>query len=143
LRSIIRFLDGEFDKLPTYHGIYMFRSCHRKNGDVYPEVIYIGKADQDNGLAGRVNERHEHLADARKYVKDKGEGYYLSISYTDKNDDIDQYDWIARIEAALIYARQPAINIMSTVNFTYDETELHISGIRHLDLQGYYDVKRN
>jgi len=137
--------DKEFDNLPSYPGIYIFRVTTRNLDKSYnPKIVYIGKADQENGLKGRVNDQHEHLDDARKLVKkaqEAGEKAFLTIAYTDENPDLEKNDWIARVEAALIYAKQPEINTAGRDSFNYDETELNVSGKYHGGLNSFYDVK--
>lgn len=134
--------DKEFEKLPCYAGIYLFRLSHVENDRLYSKVIYIGKAESSEGLAGRVNEQHEHLDDARKLVKKAGDGYFLTISYTDKNDIFDKNDWLLRIEAALIYSVKPELNTDGVTSFTYDDTIINISGSRYNNLEKSYQVNK-
>ena len=134
--------DGQFDKLPDYKGIYMFRVTENKGDKWYSTIVYIGKADGDKGLKGRVNENHEHLEDARKkvdYKKSKGIDAFLTISYSDKNDN--NVNYLERIEAALIFAKQPSINNQGKDSFNYQKTTLNISGKRKYDLDNQYIVE--
>lgn len=138
--------DGEFDELPAYRGIYLFKVTTKgmKPNSFKSRVVYIGKADEKGGLRGRITPQHEHLEDARKLVKKAKEtdpSAFLIIAYTNENPDLENYNWLPRAEAALINGRKPEINCASTVSFGYDETELKISGDWSGGLERDYDVK--
>lgn len=133
--------DGEFEKVPQYKGIYLFRLTEKKNNKLFPTVVYIGVADGDTGLNGRINDKHEHLQEARELVKKekkKGKDVFLTISYSSKKIENDDY-W-RRIEAALIYSKKPVLNVSNTFSFNYPKTTIRVSGTRHLDLDSLYIV---
>ena len=135
--------DGAFDKLPNHKGIYMFRLTEITNNRWRPEVVYIGVAENDGGLKGRVNEFHEHINDARKLVKkekDKGRNVILTIAYTDENNQNDD-SW-KQIEAALIFCKKPVINTDGKESFNYCETTIDISGTYHNDLKEQYTAHK-
>ena len=134
--------DLEFDKLPEYKGIYLFKVTTIKDGINYSTIIYIGKADGENGLKGRVNENHEHITDARKRVEDAKKNdktAFLTIAYSDENSENEAY--LERIEAALIFSKKPPINTQSKESFSYADTILNISGNRMAGLEKHYSVK--
>lgn len=136
--------DNEFDKLPEYKGIYLFRVTVQTKSGWNCKVIYIGRADGEKGLKGRVNETHEHLEDARKLVKEsrqQGNDAFLTISYSDKDTDITNN--IERIESALIYGKKPQLNTQQVKSFSYDKTIIKISGKRHFDLDSKYEIERD
>ncbi len=135
--------DGEFDQLPNYKGIYMFRVTEIVNNKYYSKVVYIGVAKGEGGLADRINNNHEHINDARKIVnseKAKGKHVILTISYTDENAEYND-SW-ERIEAALIFGRKPPINIDGKDSFRNFKTTINISGKRHSDLKTKYIIER-
>ena len=134
--------DKQFDKLPEYKGIYLFRVTEEKDDEWYSTIVYIGKADGDKGLKGRVNENHEHLTDARKKVnsaKANGKDAFLTICYSDEDEENENY--LERIESALIFARKPSINDKGKDSFNYHKTILNISGKRKSDLKKQYIVE--
>ena len=133
--------DNQFDRLPNHKGIYLFRVSIRKNNYLESTIVYIGKANGDEGIKGRVNENHEHLVDARNIVtseKEKGNNAFLTICYSDSNKKNE--DYLERIEAALIFSRKPLINDKGKDSFNYDETILNISGSHMYDLEDHYIV---
>ena len=134
--------DKQFDKLPEHKGIYLFRITVEKDDKWDSTIVYIGKADGEKGLKGRVNENHEHLSDARKKVnnaKANGSNAFLTICYSDENETNE--DYLERIEAALIFARKPSINDKGKDSFAYHKTTLNISGERKYDLKKQYIVE--
>ena len=134
--------DSEFEKMPSYKGVYLFRLTERKDNKLYPRVIYIGVAEGGDGLAGRVNNYHNKLNEARKLVKieqSKGKDVFLTISYTNKNDEYNLY-W-NRIKAGLIFGRKPQLNDEYTKNFGYQKTTIIINGARHQDLKKKYTIE--
>ena len=135
--------DGEFDEIPSYKGVYLFRITERKNSKLYPKVVYIGVAEGEDGLAGRVNSSHNKLDEARELVKkeqSKGKDCILTISYTNKKEEYDAY-W-NRIEAGLIYKRKPELNTEYMDSFDYPETTINVSGGHHQDLEQQYAIKK-
>lgn len=136
--------DLEFDKLPEYKGIYLFKVTTIKDNNYHSRIVYIGKADGEKGLKGRVGENHEHIADARKKVeeaKKNDETAFLTIVYSDENSNNEPH--LERIEAALIYAKQPSINTQGKDSFNYPETVINISGSWKADFEKTYTVKKN
>lgn len=134
--------DGEFDEMPSYKGVYLFRLTERKDGKLYPTIVYIGVAEGEKGLAGRVNDSHNKLEETRKLVKkeqNNGKDVALTISYTNKKEEYDSY-W-NRIEAALIIGRQPELNDEYTKNFSFPKTTVNISGTRCCDLKEQYVIE--
>lgn len=135
--------DNEFSKLPKYKGIYLFRVTFEKDKKWYSRVVYIGKADGDDGLKERIDKGHEHLPDARKEVEkeiDKGSNAFLTIAYSDENKENDSY--LERIEAALIYKAQPIINDKCKDSFNYDKTIIKVSGERRFNLSDVYIAEK-
>ena len=140
-------LDNGFDQLPAHKGIYLFRVSIPTSKDCIESfIIYIGKADGENGLKGRINDSHEHIDDARKLVNDINSRLltgdkkcYLTISYSSKteytNDDIE------RIESALIFIKKPILNDKSKYSFNYQKTVIEITGNHKADLDEEYIVE--
>ena len=136
--------DNEFSKLPKHKVIYLFRVTIRKEKCWESKVVYIGKADGDDGLSGRVNKDHEHLPDARKEVEKeiaKGNDAFLTIAYSKENKENDSY--LERIEAALIFKAQPIINDKCKDSFNYDKTIIKVSGNRRFNLSDAYIAENN
>jgi hypothetical protein len=135
--------DNEFEKMPKYKGIYLFRLTIDKGDSWDSKVIYIGRADGEDGFAGRVKSDHEHLPDARKIVdeaKKNGKNAFLTIAYS--NEDEAVANNIERIESALIFAVQPTLNDKQTDSFNFDKTTLNISGKRYYNLNPTITVPR-
>ena len=135
--------DGEFDEIPSYKGIYLFRLSERKNNNLDSTIIYIGVAEGDKGLAGRVNESHNKLEEARKLVKEqqsKGKNVVLTISYTNKKEEYDSF-W-NRIEAGLIFGRKPRLNDEYKKNFGYLKTTIKVGGTHYQDLMKQYVIDK-
>ena len=123
--------DGDFKKLPHHKDIYLFRLSRNNNGVVESEIIYVGVADGCDGLAGRINENHEHLNEARELLNKKNrqdQKFYLSIAYSDENLNNNAY--LKRIEASLIFALQPLLNTDGKESFNYQTTTINLKGIK-------------
>lgn len=136
--------DGDFEKLPNHKGIYMFRVTEVKDdGLYYPKVVYIGVAEGEDGLSGRVNEAHERLDDARNLVekeKKLGKNTILTIAYTDEASDCND-SW-KRIEATLIFCKKPTLNTDGKESFNYYKTTVNVSGSRYRDLKKQYIAEK-
>lgn len=135
--------DGEFDEMPSYKGVYLFRLSERKDKYLNSSIIYIGVAEGDRGLAGRVNESHNKLDEARKLVKEqrnKGKDVVLTISFSNKKEEYDSF-W-NRIEAGLIFGRKPQLNDEYTKNFGYLKTTINIKGTHYQDLKKQYVIDK-
>ena len=106
--------------LPTYAGVYVVQSCvyNKDKGTVtLNKLIYIGKAD--SSIKDRVIE-HEKLNYWKKELKSGEELCYSSTPIsTDYNE---------RVEAALINANQPIINIEYKNSFPFDATIVNSLG---------------
>ena len=132
--------NGKYDVLPEHKGIYLFRvSVPTSDNHIDSFIVYIGKADGEKGLKGRINDGHEHIADAKKLIADinsklltSDKKCRLTISYSEKadysNDDIE------RIEAALIFYKKPILNDKCKFSFTYEKTIVNVSGEHKADL---------
>lgn len=135
--------DKEFEKLPEYKGIYLFRVTVEEKDLWRSRIVYIGRADGEKGFKQRINESHLHINDARNEVQkeiEKGNKAFLTIVYSEQSQEIT--DYIERVESALIIGRSPKFNIEQTKSFNFDRTIINISGDRKFDLQNQYDIKR-
>ena len=136
-------MDNEFEKMPKYKGIYLFRLTIEKENSWDSKVIYIGRADGNDGLSGRVKGDHEHLPGARKLVdeaKKSGKNAFLTIAYSNEDETIANN--IERIESALIFAVKPTLNDKQTESFNFDKTILNISGKKHYNLNSQITVSK-
>lgn len=139
--------DNQFDDLPDYDGVYLFRMSKKAGDGLTSQVLYVGKANGENGLKGRVNKNHEHLPDARqiiykanKSIANDNEKYFLTICYSDKTS-YSKTD-IERIEDALIFGFEPKINDKCTKSFNHDKTTINVGGNKKQDLKSKYVITR-
>lgn len=105
--------------LPIKSGVYVVQSCtyDKKKGTVsLKNLIYIGKADN---IRERVN-NHEKLKDWKNELK-KGEELCFSCTEVSKL-------YNERVEAALINANQPIVNVEFKYSFPFDKTYVSSSG---------------
>lgn len=107
------------DSLPKKSGVYIVQSCIynvKEDTVTLNKLIYIGKADNINE---RVN-NHEKLEDWKKQLKT---GEELCFSCTEISTLYNE-----RVEAALINANQPTVNVEYKNSFPYDRTNVNSSG---------------
>lgn len=135
--------DNEFEKLPEYKGIYLFRVTIEEKNTWTSKIVYIGRADGEKGFKQRICDSHSHIDDARKEVQNeisKGNNAFLTIVYSENSKEVT--DNIERIESALIFGRLPKFNTEQTKSFNYDDTTINVSGGRKFDLKDKYIIKK-
>ncbi len=104
--------------LPEYSGVYVVHSCiYNKKEDTVSlmRLLYIGKAGNIND---RVN-NHEKLENWKKELKEEEQ---LCYNYTKVNTAYNN-----RVEAALINANQPIVNVDYKESFPFDSTIINCS----------------
>ncbi|AKN32334.1 hypothetical protein Ccar_16275 [Clostridium carboxidivorans P7] len=104
--------------IPSESGVYCVYECtYNKNNDTVGihKLIYIGESNNVNGRIAN----HEKWEDWRKEVA-KANEICISFGQVDST-------YRERVEAALIYHHQPAVNTECMEGFNYDRTTINTS----------------
>lgn len=107
------------DLLPDDKGVYFICSAQRKENGNYLiiRLLYIGRS---NDVKDRVNgKHHKHNEILKECKQDNGVPvYYYGSIEPDTNEDI------ARVEAALIFSKNPILNDTANKGFHHPNTRI-------------------
>lgn len=118
------FMVNEISPSITYHGLYYVCAMQKdaeSEASVFGRLLYIGKSNEEGGIYGRYLKH----SDKDEWKKQLGRGEYLGFFTAEIGCAAD----LVRVEAALIYAFKPPLNVQHAHMFGYPITKVNISNI--------------